>query len=121
MSATSRALTEMLQRLTIPARKLFCVIVREAFHGPMHPKQKGTAVPAEVLEACGLDVGEFYVLLAELAENGLIRLSGAYPFEELSLTEAAAPAEGIAEQCRQARIPLEHVLATPGADRPPGG
>jgi len=111
MSESDRTLTERLQSVSMPARKLFCVIVREAFHGPMHPKRSGTSVPAEVLEACGLDVGEFYGLLSDLAQSGLVRLSGAYPFEEIALTEEAAPAETIAERCRQETIPLEHLLA----------
>jgi hypothetical protein len=79
----------------------------------MHPKANGTSVPAEVLEACGLDVGEFYGLLSELAGGGLIQLSGAYPFEEISLTRQSASAQEIAERCRRENVPLEHVLAMP--------
>jgi hypothetical protein len=41
------------------------------------------------LEACGLDVGEFYALLGVLQEAGLIEVSGAYPFEEIQLTPEA--------------------------------
>jgi len=76
----------------MPARKLFDVIVHEAYHGPLHPKPKGTATPPEILEACGLDVGEFYGLLNALREAGLIRISNSYPFEEIELSPEAAEA-----------------------------
>jgi acyl dehydratase len=85
--------TGRLHTVSMPARKLFAVIVREANHGPMRPKPKGTALPAEILEACGLDVGEFYELLNALEKAGLIRISGAYPFEEIQLTPEAAYGE----------------------------
>jgi predicted transcriptional regulator len=76
------------------ARKLFDVIVREADHGPLHPKRKGIATPPEILEACGLDVEEFYSLLNELEEVGLIRVSNSYPFEEIELTPDGAEGLG---------------------------
>ena len=79
-------LSDRLQSVSIPARKLFDVIVREAYHGPLHPKPEGTATPPEILEACGLDVGEFYILLEELKGAGLIRISNSYPFEEIELS-----------------------------------
>jgi hypothetical protein len=60
--------------------------VREVYHGPVHPKPEGTATPPEILEACGLDVEEFYTLLNELKEAGLIGVSNSYPFEEIQLT-----------------------------------
>jgi hypothetical protein len=85
-------ISDRLQRVSIPARKLFDVIVREAYHGPFHPKPEGTATPPEILEACGLDVGEFYVLLEALQEAGLIRLSNSYPFEEIELSPEATDA-----------------------------
>jgi acyl dehydratase len=91
--------TSRLHAVSAPARKLFAVIAREANHGPIRPKPKGTALPAEILEACGLDVGEFYELLNALETAGLIRISGAYPFEEIQLTADAA--EALAEQNRQ--------------------
>jgi hypothetical protein len=81
--------SERLQTVSKPARKLFDVIVREAEHGPLHPKPRGTATPPEILEACGLDVGEFYDLLDALQEAGLIRVSNSYPFEEIELTPEA--------------------------------
>jgi len=83
-----------LPTVSLPARKLFDVIVHEADHGPLHPKRKGTATPPEILEACGLDVEEFYSLLNELKEVGLIRVSNSYPFEEIELTAEAARGPG---------------------------
>jgi hypothetical protein len=78
-----------LQQVSVPARKLFEVIVREAYHGPLRSKAQGTATPPEILEACGLDVGEFYGLLDVLKEAGLIQVLDAYPFEEIQLTAEA--------------------------------
>ena len=71
------------------ARKLFDVIVSQTRRGSLRPKPKGTATPPEILEACGLDVGEFYDLLKVLTEAGLISVSGSYPFEEIRLTPEA--------------------------------
>lgn len=103
-------LLDRLQSVSVPARKLFAVIVREAYHGPIHPKSKGTATPPEILEACGLDVGEFYALLDELKGAGLIRISDAYPFEEIQLSPEAAEAESLAERCTRGNIPFEDVF-----------
>jgi len=91
-------LSDRLQTVSGPARKLFDVIVRQAYHGPLHPKPKGTATPPEILEACGLDVGEFYELLSVLTKAGLIRVSNAYPFEEIQLSAEAADALGASAQ-----------------------
>jgi hypothetical protein len=85
-------LADRLQRISIPARKLFAVIVREVDHGPLHPKPEGTATPPEILEACGLDVGEFYTLLDMLKQAGLIGVSSSYPFDEIRLTPEARDA-----------------------------
>ena len=85
-------LSDRLQTVSAPARKLFAVIVREAYHGPLRPKARGTATPPEILEACGLDVGEFYGLLSELTHAGLVRVLQAYPFEEIHLTPDAEEA-----------------------------
>jgi hypothetical protein len=84
--------SDRLQTVSVLARKLFAVIVHEAYHGPLRPKVKGTATPAEILEACGLDVGEFYRLLSVLTTAGLIRVSNAYPFEEIQLSPEAIEA-----------------------------
>ena len=106
-------LLERLQTVPVPARKLFAVIVREAYHGPLHPKAKGIATPPEILEACGLDVAEFYALLNELKEAGLILVSNAYPFEEIQLAPDAVEAEAVAERCTRENIPLEDVFVLP--------
>ena len=90
--STDSFVRDRLETVSVPARKLFGVIVREAYHGPLHPKPKGTATPPEILEACGLDVGEFYDLLNVLTNVGLIRVSNAYPFEEIELSAEAAAA-----------------------------
>jgi hypothetical protein len=81
---------DRLRTVSAPARKLFDVIVRQAYQGPLHPKPKDTATPPEILEACGLDVGEFYALLSVLTEAGLIQVANAYPFEEIRLSAEAA-------------------------------
>jgi hypothetical protein len=83
---------DRLEAVPVRARKLFDVIVRQAYHGPLHPKRSGTATPPEILEACGLDVGEFYDLLNVLTRTGLILVSNAYPFEEIRLSAEAAEA-----------------------------
>jgi hypothetical protein len=105
--AADRTLLERLRSVSIPARKLFAVIVREAFHGPIHPKEKGTATPPEILEACGLDVADFYALLKNLQDAQLIEISSAYPFEEIRLNPGASEAESIAARCLQNKTPLE--------------
>jgi hypothetical protein len=80
---------DRLQTVSPSARKLFGVIVQQIHHGPFFGKLKGAATPPEILEACGLDVGEFYALLNVLKEAGLILVSNAYPFEEIELTPEA--------------------------------
>jgi hypothetical protein len=82
-------ISDRLQRVPIPARRLFEVILSQARRGALHPKPKGMATPPEILEACGLDVAEFYSLLSVLSEAGLIRVSNEYPFEEIRLTSEA--------------------------------
>ena len=89
MGNPSSFVSARLQTVSVPARKLFAVIVRQAYHGPLHSKAPGTATPPEILEACGLDVGEFYELLEALTAAGLIRVSAAYPFEEIQLSPEA--------------------------------
>ncbi len=79
-----------LETVSVPARKLFDVIVQQAYRGPLRGKSEGTATPPEILEACGLDVGDFYALLSELTAAGLIRVSNDYPFEEIQLSPEAA-------------------------------
>jgi hypothetical protein len=85
-------LSQRLKEASAPARKLFALIAHEAYHGPLRSKPAGAATPPEILEACGLDVGEFYALLTVLQESGLIRVSNSYPFEEIHLTPEAEEA-----------------------------
>jgi len=94
---------DRLQTVSASARKLFDVIVRQAYQGPLHPKPEGTATPPEILEACGLDVGEFYALLSVLTAAGLIRVSNAYPFEEIQLSPQAAEALRPSEKVDEGR------------------
>ncbi len=75
--------------ISLPARKLFGVIVQQIHHGPLVGKPTGTATPPEILEACGLSVEDFYALLSVLQEAGLIRVANSYPFEEIQLTPEA--------------------------------
>jgi hypothetical protein len=89
---SSSFVSERLETVSAPARKLFDLIVREAYHGPLRSKPEATATPPEILEACGLDVEQFYALLDVLKEAGLIRVSNAYPFEEIQLTPRAQEA-----------------------------
>jgi len=103
-------LLQRLQTVSVAARKLFAVIVREAYHGPLHPKVPGVATPPEILEACGLDVGEFYSLLTVLREAGLVQVANAYPFEEIQLSPEASEAESLAERCTRENTPLEDVF-----------
>jgi hypothetical protein len=89
VGASASFVCARLQTVSVSARKLFELIVEEAYHGPLHPKAKGTATPPEILEACGLDVGEFYELLDTLQQAGLIRVTNSYPFEEIQLSPEA--------------------------------
>jgi len=118
MNSDASFVFEGLRTVSMPARKLFAVIVRQAFHGPIHPKAKGIATPPEILEACGLDVAEFYALLKALSGADLIRVSNAYPFEEIQLSPEAAEAEALAERCRRENIPFENVFVN--LVQPPG-
>ena len=103
-------LLQRLQTVSVAARKLFAVIVREAYHGPLQPKVPGVATPPEILEACGLDVGEFYSLLTVLREAGLVQVANAYPFEEIQLSPEASEAESLAGRCARENTPLEDVF-----------
>lgn len=109
-SIDADALLDRLGAVSIDARNLFCVVVRQAFHGPLHPKPPGVATPPEILEACGLDVGEFYSLLKSLEGARLIQVAGDYPFEEIRLTSEASVAQEIAERCVETGVPLQEVL-----------
>jgi hypothetical protein len=64
----------------------------------------------EVIEACGVDVDELYVLLDLLKDKHLIGIDGEYPFEEMKLAADSQIAKAIVDQCERARIPLEEVF-----------
>lgn len=106
----AQALLDRLGAVSIDARNLFCVIVRQAYHGPLHPKLPGVATPPEILEACGLDVGEFYSLLKSLEGARLIHVAGDYPFEEIRLTEEASVGQEMAERCLETGVALQEVF-----------
>jgi hypothetical protein len=110
VASSTKALLDRLRAVSNEARNLFCVVVRQAHHGPMHPKSPGVATPPEILEACGLDVGDFYSLLKLLEGVRLVDVSGDYPFEEIRLTAEASVAQGIAERCTEKGVPLQEVF-----------
>ena len=91
-NSNTSVLTNPLEKISIPARKLLKVIAQEAQHGPLRPKRAGTATPPEILEACGISVEEFYTLLGTLQDAGLVQVSNEYPFEEIQLTPEAEEA-----------------------------
>ena len=86
MEPSASFVSQRLKEVSAPARNLFALIAHEAYHGPLRSKPTGAATPPEILEACGLDVGEFYALLDVLQESGLIRILNSYPFVEIHLT-----------------------------------
>jgi len=92
MDEPAALVAERLQTVSAPARKLFAIIAQQARHGPLRPKRTDTATPAEILEACGVDVGEFYRMLDALTAAGLIRVLNVYPFEEIQLVPEVAEA-----------------------------
>jgi hypothetical protein len=107
--AASR-LIERLKPLPIAARRLLCVIVKQAYHGTLRSKAPGVATMPEVLEACGVDMDQLYVLLDLLKKERLIEIDGEYPFEEMKLAADSLIAKAIADECEKAEIPLEWVL-----------
>ncbi len=56
MDNKTQSLLDHLNSVPAEARKLFCVVVSQAFHGPMRPKAPGVTT-AWYWEACGLDGG----------------------------------------------------------------
>ena len=99
---------ERLRRLPVEARKLLCVIVRQAYHGSLRSKEAGIATMPEVHEACGLDVDGMYAGLGVLRDAGWIQLTGEYPFEEIRLT--GAEEQAIFDHCDAYQIALEDVM-----------
>ena len=86
--ATPAAWQQFAQRLgllPVPARRLLCVIVRQAYEGTLRSKAPGRATMPEIHEACGLDVDELQGLLTVLQDSHFVSVDGSYPFEELKL------------------------------------
>jgi hypothetical protein len=108
MSA-STDLASRLRLLPVSARKLLCVIARQAYHGALRSKPPGIATMPEVHEACGLDVDAMYSVLQILREAGLIEMEGEYPFEEIRLAESSA-IEALLKRCEAATVPFEDIV-----------
>src|SRR5262245_63125802 len=102
---------ERLQLLPVQARRLLCVIVRQAYHGTLRSKAPGRATMPEIHEACGLDVDELHGTLAFLKDSHFISLEGSYPFEEIQLEgdRVGAPSiwERVLKRCDSTGTPLE--------------
>jgi hypothetical protein len=105
---------DRLRQLPVQARRLLCVIVRQAYRGPLRSKAPGRATMPEVHEACGLDVDELQGTLAFLKDSQFVVLEGSYPFEELRLEGApdGDPSiwERVLQRCATTGAPLESVL-----------
>jgi hypothetical protein len=83
------------------ARKLLCVIARQAYHGSLRSKGPGIVTMPEVHEACGLDVDGMYSVLQLLRQARLIELEGEYPFEEIRLAADGIAPEEILQRCEE--------------------
>ncbi|HYV36678.1 MAG TPA: hypothetical protein VE988_13305 [Gemmataceae bacterium] len=93
-----RQFGQRLGLLPVPARRLLCVVVRQAYHGTLRSKAPGRATMPEIHEACGLDVDELHGLLTVLKDSHFIALEGSYPFEEVQLASEPVGAESIWER-----------------------
>jgi len=111
-----RRTMQRLAVLPMPARRLLCVIVRQAYQGTLRSKTPGRATMPEIHEACGLDVDELQSLLTILQENGLVSLEGAYPFEEVQLQDQSLDDVGfwqkVLHHCQGTCTPLETILVS---------
>src|SRR5262249_4964752 len=100
--------------LPVQARRLLCVIVRQAYHGTLQSKAAGRATMPEIHEACGLDVDELQGILTFLKDSHFVTLEGSYPFEELRLEgEPVGDAsiwETVLNRCDSTGTPLETVV-----------
>src|SRR5262249_34208967 len=97
-----------LEQLPVRARRLLCLIARQAYHGPLRSKTPGMATMPEIHEACGLDVDEFYEVLRFLQSARFVTVEDNYPFEELKLTgesdAGAAVLQMILSCCETANV-----------------
>jgi hypothetical protein len=113
-AAVYQRFVERLRLLPVQARRLFCVIARQAYHGTLRSKTPGTATMPEVHEACGLDVDELYDVLHLLQQAEFVTVLDSYPFEEMKLTGEspveAAVLQMVLNRCDAGKIPLESAL-----------
>jgi len=101
----------LIRPLPTAARKLLCVIARQAYHGSLRSKGPGIATMPEVHEACGLDVDGMYSVLEVLRKARLIETEGEYPFEEIRLAGDGIAMEAILKRCEAAKVAIEDVVA----------
>src|SRR5262245_28096562 len=106
---TWQQLVDRLWSLPMPARRLLCVIVRQAHQGSRRSKAPGRATMPEIHEACGLDVDQMQELVAILKGSGLIAIEGAYPFEEIHLLDSSLWKK-VLNDCEVTNIPLETAI-----------
>jgi hypothetical protein len=105
---------ERLQPLPVAARRLLCVIIRQAYQGTLRSKAPGRATMPEIHEACGLDVDAMQGLLTFLKDARFISLEGSYPFEEVQLEGErdgdASIWETVLKRCAATDTALETVI-----------
>jgi hypothetical protein len=105
---------QRLGQLPVQARRLLCVIVRQAYHGTLRSKAAGRATMPEIHEACGLDVDELQAVLTFLTDSHFVSLEGSYPFEELQLEGEpvgdASMWKTVLDRCDSTGTPLERVV-----------
>lgn len=100
---------QRVELLPVAARRLLCLIARQASHGPLKSKDPGIATMPELHEACGLEVDSMHSLLTLLQEAGLITIAGEYPFEEVR-PAAWTPLDSILKRCEDSGTPIEAVV-----------
>jgi hypothetical protein len=107
-------LVQRLGQLPVQARRLLCVVVRQAYHGTLRSKAPGRVTMPEIHEACGLDVEALQDLLTCLKDAHFVSLEGVYPFEELQLEGEPDGSPGIWEtvlqRCAATGTALETVV-----------
>jgi hypothetical protein len=113
-AAAGQRLVERLRPLPVAARRLLCVIIRQAYQGTLRSKAPGRATMPEIHEACGLDVDEMQGLLTFLKDARFISLEGLYPFEEVQLEDErdcdADIWEIVLKRCAATATALETVI-----------
>jgi hypothetical protein len=113
-AASWQRFVERLRFLPVQARRLLCVIARQAYHGTLRSKALGRATMPEIHEACGLDVDELQGALAFLKDSHLLSLEGSYPFEEVHLEGDpggdSSIWERVLKRCDDTGTPLESVI-----------